>query len=186
MRTFENLMIVADGDYDKLIGILNIVGEVTKTPMDPTIDKLDKLYKDNIVGKFRNEHSNEHHTPLYFVEVGVLLDKEYEEYDYYAVDLCGKTLSLYDENRLAFFDLEEAKKYASLYLLGGVVNTYAIIYYTKVNLDSMTDTAIFEVLNDCCFNDMLNPNDDNTLIIQSKDEDGTIDGWYYDDTKIKS
>ena len=68
-------------------------------------------------------------TELFFVEVGVILDKENEEFDCYTIrDFYDDEFAFYDENRLTFLDYEHAKKYADDYVNRGVNRTYAIIH----------------------------------------------------------
>lgn len=73
---------------------------------------------------------------LYFVEVGVLLDHTDKEYEYYKINGFHDTIfGFYDENKLTFLTLKEAKEYADNYIKDGVNKTYAIIYSFVCNID---------------------------------------------------
>ena len=73
---------------------------------------------------------------LYFVEVGVLLDHTDKEYECYKINGFHDTIfGFYDENKLTFLTLKEAKEYADNYIKDGVNKTYAIIYSFVCNID---------------------------------------------------
>ena len=63
---------------------------------------------------------------VYIVEVGVVLPKNHEEYNLYEV---VKGYALYDENVVAFTDLDSAKTFAKQYVSEGVDQTYAFIFH---------------------------------------------------------
>ena len=69
---------------------------------------------------------------VYKVEVGVLLDKDNEEYDFYLY--YDKKHSYYEENSVLFLDYNIALEYAKQYVDNGVNGTYSII--SKLEYDS--------------------------------------------------
>lgn len=69
---------------------------------------------------------------VYKVEVGVLLDKDNEEYDFYLY--YDKKHSYYEENSVLFLDYNMALEYAKEYVDNGVNGTYSII--SKLEYDS--------------------------------------------------
>ena len=186
--TYEEILNMVGGDYGKLVDLLYGVGELTETNecINRVVDKLDRLDDEYLVEKFRTEHINQHHIPLYFVEVGVLLTEEDEDYDSYQINGFHEEYGFYDENRCAYFDFKRAKEYADRYVADGVIGTYAIIHYTRVNVDYLSDNSIREILNSACYDDIPNPNVDDLIAFQSKVEDGSCYGWYYDETKVEN
>ena len=73
---------------------------------------------------------------LFFVEVGVLLDPEHEEWPYYNIKgFYDGQLSFYDEDRCAYKTYKEAIEYAYSYILEGVEKTYAIIHSYAVDVE---------------------------------------------------
>ena len=69
---------------------------------------------------------------VYKVEVGVLLDKDNDEYDFYLY--YDKKHSYYEENSVLFLDYNIALEYAKQYVDNGVNGTYSII--SKLEYDS--------------------------------------------------
>ena len=69
---------------------------------------------------------------VYKVEVGVLLDKDNEEYDFYLY--YDKKHSYWEENSVLFLDYNMALEYAKEYVDNGVNGTYSII--SKLEYDS--------------------------------------------------
>lgn len=69
---------------------------------------------------------------IYKVEVGVLLDKDNDEYDFYLY--YDKKHSYYEENSVLFLDYNIALEYAKQYVDNGVNGTYSII--SKLEYDS--------------------------------------------------
>ena len=133
--------------------------------------------------KFANK---EHHIQLYFVEVGVLLKEDNEEFeDYQISDFYDDKFGFYDENKLAFFDLKEAMEYARKYVEKGVIDTYAFVYYDRVNIDEMSDYQLLEILNSRCMDDMPIVDMDSLIWFISKDEHKEVVGWYLDEHKAE-
>lgn len=187
--TYEEILNMVGGDYgnlvDLLYGVAKLTGESGAT-INRIVDALDEIDNEYLVEKFRTEHINQHHIPLYFVEVGVLLTEKDEVYDSYQINGFHEEYGFFDENRCAYFDFKRAKEYADNYVANGVIGTYAIIHYTRVNIDSLSDNNLIEILNSACYDDIPNPNTDNLISFQSKVKDGSCYGWYYDETKVKS
>lgn len=74
--------------------------------------------------------------PLYFVNVGILLDHTNKEFDCYTINGFHDTaFGFYDENTLTFLTLKDAKDYADNYIDIGVDKTYAIIYRFVCDVD---------------------------------------------------
>lgn len=68
---------------------------------------------------------------LYFAEVGVELDNtdnEYENYEVHVKGVIDEKKGLFDENKAAFFTLDEAQKFVKSYVKDGVPTTYGMIW----------------------------------------------------------
>ena len=73
---------------------------------------------------------------LYFVEVGVLLPKDYDDYECYKIkNFFEDKYSFYDEDRCAYLTYKEAREYADKYIDEGVENTYAIVHSYSVDVE---------------------------------------------------
>lgn len=74
---------------------------------------------------------------VYELEVGVLLESNNEEFDFYSIKNATEETKYgyFDENRIEFFDYEKAKKYADNYVKNGVNKTYAFIFEETYNLE---------------------------------------------------
>jgi hypothetical protein len=73
---------------------------------------------------------------LYFVEVGVLLDPNDKEFEWYNIKgFFEGELGFYDEDRCAYKTYKEAKEYADKYIDEGVDKTYAIIHSYSVDVE---------------------------------------------------
>lgn len=179
MTTYEEVLNMVGGDYEKLVDLLYGVAELTeeKERVNTIVDKLDRIDDEYITDKFRQEHNG--HIPLYFVEVGVLLTEDCEEYDSYQINGFHEEFGFYDENRCAYFKLEDAKKYGEKYVKDGVNGTYAVVHYTVINTDRLTDRNIVEITNSACYDDIPNPSEDCVIEFMYKKDDGSI--YYYDD-----
>lgn len=83
---------------------------------------------------------------VYVVEVGVLVDKTYEEYDAYAITLGNGVgeKGIYDENILGFETFDEAKKYIDHYVEVGVPSTYGFMWLDDVMFSSEEDLENFK------------------------------------------
>lgn len=176
--TYEEVLNMVGGDYGKLVDLLYGVAELTeeKESVNTIIDKLDRIDDEYIADKFRQEHKG--HIPLYFVEVGVLLTKDDEEYDSYQINGFHEEFGFYDENRCAYFNLEDAIKYGEEYVKDGVNGTYAILQEDEIDLDDLTDRALLDILNSACYDDIPNPSEECVIDFMYKKDDGSI---YYDD-----
>lgn len=85
-------------------------------------------------------------TNAVLLEVGVLLTKDHEEFDFYSMPY-DHEYGYYDENQIAYKgeDLIEAIKYAREYVNAGVNMTYAIITNQGiVNYDEPWDDSRIE------------------------------------------
>lgn len=177
--------------YGDLVNFVYLLGRLTghEDCTNNIIEELDKIYDEYVLEDFRQKcvyNTEKHHIPLYFVEVGVLLKEDNEEFeDYQISDFYDDKFGFYDENKLAFFDLKEAMDYARKYVEKGVINTYAFVYYDRVNVDEMSDYQLLEVLNSRCMDDMPIVDMDSLIWFISKDEHKEVVGWYYDETKVK-
>ena len=69
---------------------------------------------------------------VYQYEVGILLDKDDEEYEAYAC-VWDKKYGYYDEDWGIELSLEEAKKYVQEYVEDGVNTTYGIVSEIEVS-----------------------------------------------------
>ena len=185
--TYEEILNMVGGDYGNLVDLLYSVAKLTGesgVTINRIVDALDEIDDEYIADKFRAGQKG--HIPLYFVEVGVLLTEENEEYDSYQINGFHEEYGFYDENRCAYFDFKRAKEYADKYVADGVIGTYAVIHYTVINTDHLSDRDVIEIINSACYDDIPNPTLDALISFQSKVEDGSCYGWYYDETKVKS
>lgn len=82
---------------------------------------------------------------LYFCEVGVLLDSNHPDFDYYSISTMPKEFGYYDENKLTYFTKEESYDYARKYVESGVEKTYAICY--DFVCKHLTDEELEEIEN---------------------------------------
>jgi len=80
---------------------------------------------------------------VYKVEVGVLLDKDNEDYDCYS-NVYDKENAYYDENVIFELDYDKSLDYAKQYVENGVNGTYAII--SKINCDNIDGSHIEEYI----------------------------------------
>ena len=69
---------------------------------------------------------------VYLVEVGVLLNKDDKEFDYYSTAYDEKH-GYYDENQFYQIDYGEALQYVQDYVKNGVNNIYGIISETELD-----------------------------------------------------
>lgn len=106
---------------------------------------------------------------LFFVEVGVLLTKDHDEYNYYCLQdfYTDMYYAFYDENRIAFTNKDTALDYLKQYVKNGVVNTYGILHSYVCNI---TDEQLQEIedFGSCEYID--NPTKETTLHFEYKDD----------------
>ena len=104
---------------------------------------------------------------LYFVEVGVLLNPNDKEFEYYKVkDFFDDQFGFYDENRLTFLTYKEAREYCDKYIEDSVDGTYAILQSWVCNID---DNDLEEIKNNAyCDYNLENPQMDCTLYFAYK------------------
>lgn len=177
--------------YCDLVDFVYLLGKLTghEDCANNIVEELDKICDEYVLEDFRQKYvynTEKHHIPLYFVEVGVLLKEDNEEFeDYQISDFYDDKFGFYDENKLAFFDLKEAMDYARKYAEKGVINTYAFVYYDRVNVDEMSDHQLLEILNCRCVDDMPIVNKDSLIWFISKDEHKEVVGWYLDEHKAE-
>ena len=176
MTTYEEVLNMVGGDYEKLVDLLYGVAELTeeKESVNTIVDKLDRIDDEYLVEKFRSENAGLTRKPLYFVEVGVLLNKDAEEFESYQINGFHKEFGFYDENRCAFFDLKEAIKYGEEYVKDGVCGTYAILQEDEINIDDLSDRALLDILNSACYDDIPSPSKECVMGFIYKREDNTI------------
>ena len=177
MTTYEEVLNMVGGDYEKLVDLLYGVAELTeeKESVNTIVDKLDRIDDEYLVEKFRSENAGLARKPLYFVEVGVLLNKENKEFDNYQINgFYDDKWGFYDENRLAFFDLKEAIKYGEEYVKDGVRGTYAILQEDEIDIDDLSDRALLDILNNACYDDIPSPSKECVMGFIYKREDNTI------------
>ena len=182
--TYEDILNMVGGDYGKLTDLLYSVAELTEEnkAINNIVDKLDRIDDDYLVEKFRSENADLIRKPLYFVEVGVLISKDDEEFESYQISGFHEEFGFYDENRCAFFDLQEAIKYGEQYVEEGVIGTYAILQEEDIDLDDLSDRALLDILNSACYDDIPNPSEEFAMGFIYKREDNTI---CYDDAYIE-
>ena len=118
---------------------------------------------------------------VYKVEVGVLLDKDNEEYDLYLY--YDKKHSYYEENSVLFLDYNSAIEYAKDYVDNGVNGTYSVI--SKLEYDSKDIYGKGKELEDEEMNYVMN--DINYILGSGYIEDiGMFNGLYELDNVIYS
>ena len=111
---------------------------------------------------------------VYCVEVGIVLDKNYEEFDCYTIgDFFDDCYGFYDENRVLTFDYQQAIDYAKDYVKNGVINTYAIIHSDIFNFDKkdIKDIENWGYADDYIFN----PTIESTSLFLLKNENNKIE-----------
>ena len=109
---------------------------------------------------------------LFFVEVGVLLDKEHPEFEYYKIRNFYEEFGFYDENKLTFLTYAEAENYANNYIKSGVNTTYGIVYSFICNID---DNDLEEIeLFAYCEASLEPPEHETTLYFAYKDNNENI------------
>lgn len=96
---------------------------------------------------------------LYFVEVGILLTPNDDDFACYQINDFHRELGFYDENKLTFLTQQEANDYAMDYVKSGINNTYAILYdyncnITKDQLQEIKDFKSCEYSLDMSINDI--------------------------------
>lgn len=109
---------------------------------------------------------------LYFVEVGVLLNKTHPEFECYQISNFYDQFGFYDENRLTFTTLNKALKYAKKYVEDGVNNTYVIVYTFVCNIDDEELQEIKDIAYSEC--SLENPSIETTIFFQYKTQYGLI------------
>ena len=181
--TYEEVLNMVGGDYGKLIDLLYGVAELTEEneTINNIVDKLDKIDNEYLVEKFRNENADIIRKPIYFVEVGVLLNKNDGEFDSYQIRGFHEEFGFYDENRCAYFKLEDAIRYGEEYVKDGVNGTYAVIQECKIDTDDLSDRALLDILNSAYYEDIPNPSEDCVIEFMYKKDDGSICSTYRDD-----
>src|SRR5690554_738877 len=112
---------------------------------------------------------------IYNLEVGVLLDKNHEEYDCYNM-VYSDNYGFYDENVIAYIkeDYDKAIEYANDYVKNGVNKTYAILTYQGL-LDIENDKEL-ECIVEHGYSDFLNLDYSSENVVYSivKDDKGNI------------
>lgn len=111
---------------------------------------------------------------VYCVEVGIVLDKNDEEFDCYTIgDFFDDCYGFYDENRVLTFDYQQAVDFAEYYVKNGVINTYAIIHNDIFNFDDkdIEDIKNWNCADDCIFN----PTIESTSLFLLKNESNKIE-----------
>ena len=89
---------------------------------------------------------------LYFCEVGVLLDSDNPDFEWYSIETMPKEFGYYDEDITTFLTKEESYDYAKKYVESGVEKTYAICYdflckhLTKKEIDEIKNYSYCENL----------------------------------------
>ncbi len=86
-------------------------------------------------------------TKIFMVEVGIELNENSEEYNYYNIKVNGKEKgyqSLYDENILAFLDQKQAKNYIDEYVKNGVKNTYGFMWSIEKDVEDFEQEELKE------------------------------------------
>ena len=75
---------------------------------------------------------------VYLLEVGVLLDEDDEEYEFYS-QAYDKAHGFYDEGQNYYVSLSKAIRSAKEYVEEGVENTYAIVSETELDYEFTQD-----------------------------------------------
>ena len=92
---------------------------------------------------------------VYYIECGVLLDKDNGDYDCYS-NVFDKKHAFYDEYVDFTEDLEIAKKYCNDYIKNGVNGTYGIISQVYVDDDINIDDCYDYLIGDSDLYDVKN------------------------------
>lgn len=92
---------------------------------------------------------------VYYIECGVLLDKDNGDYDWYS-NAFDKKHAFYDEYVDFTEDLEIAKKYCDNYIKNGVNGTYGIVSQVYVDYDINVDDCYDYLIGDSELYDMKN------------------------------
>lgn len=92
---------------------------------------------------------------IYYIECGVLLDKDNGDYDWYS-NAFDKKHAFYDEYVDFTEDLEIAKKYCNDYIKNGVNGTYGIISQVYVDCDINIDDCYDYLIGDSDLYDVKN------------------------------
>lgn len=170
-------------NYSKLIEFLYNCGNLVEQDVNKLVDELDKLFDEYLADEIRTklrEQSKNDKISIYTLEVGVLLDKNNEEFDCYTIsDFYDDKWGFYDENRIAFFDENKARRYANDYVVKGVDRTYAVLHYEERNLDDIEDKEIVSIECNGYMEYYYNPNKDNTLLFIHKDKEEKIETEIY-------
>jgi len=116
---------------------------------------------------------------LYFVEVGVLLNKKCEDFvDYSQAYDCEH--AFYDENFVLFLDSASATEYALAYVVKGVNRTYAIAKQLSIpkewldekDIQSIKECGIFDEWDEVLMDERLSTK--NIILDIYKSSEGTI------------
>ena len=183
LKQFGKTKTVADKNnaYNKLVDVIYGVGSIVDDgyATNSLIDKLDRVFDEYLVDDVRQDllaKYGSEQVPIYIVEVGVLMNEDEEEFEDYLINgFYDDKWGFYDENRLAFFDYDEAQKYAFDYVSKGVCGTYGIVHYEYVNIDELSDSQMREIVCSCYMDDMPNPDKDTTTFFMYKTDDGKLD-----------
>lgn len=107
---------------------------------------------------------------LFFVEVGVLLNKEHPEFDCYKIRNFYEEFGFYDENKLTFLTYKEAENYANEYIDDGVNTTYGIVYseFCKITDEELQEIKDYAY----CEYSLEPPEHDTTLYFAYKKDNG--------------
>lgn len=110
---------------------------------------------------------------LYFVEVGVLILPNNEEfYNYTIPNIYDNEFGFYDENRLAFLSYKEALDFLNNYVNNGIFMTYGMMWDSMENL---TDEQKQEIIDFNSFDYITMPYKiDDILIFKYKNKSNTI------------
>ena len=92
---------------------------------------------------------------VYYIECGVLLDKDNGDYDWYS-NAFDKKHAFYDEYVDFTEDLEIAKKYCNDYIKNGVNGTYGIVSQVYVDYDINIDDCYDYLIGDSDLYDVKN------------------------------
>lgn len=86
-------------------------------------------------------------TAKYFVEVGVLLDENNEEFEQYNIVYDHK-YGYYDENQYFSESFNKAKKEITEYVQKGIKMTYGIISNNDITRSYFTESIIYSIMKD--------------------------------------
>lgn len=110
---------------------------------------------------------------LFFVEIGLLLKKGDEWFDYYNIEnFYQNEYGFYDYNRLTFFDYNKARKYVEKWLEEETENHYAFIHNGLFDIIDEQEQEI----NDCayCEYSLDNPQPQDVIYFARKEKDKII------------